>query len=124
MSELKLKMLIFKAREMKEKATVINGDLKKIKEELRTFLIDSGIKKYEGVELRRSFSKFDLELLRLEHSVLFELFCEREKITIPAKITFNNTISKKNLEKLRDKHPELWNDVDYRKEGTARLYGL
>ena len=99
----------------------INKTLKYLKDQLRTFMIDSGIKEYDGVEIRRAFSSFDIELLRLEKSELFERYCTREERKI---ITMENSISKKMLKLLREEHPELWNDSDYRKEGTARLYGL
>ena len=117
MSENELKKLIDEARDIKK----ISTRLAPIKEKIRIFLIDSGIKECEGVEIRRSFSSLDLELLRLEKPELFERYCQREEHTIT---TFNNTITKNNLEKIQEEHPEIWNDTDYRRELTARLYGL
>lgn len=121
MSETELKELISMCRTLKGEVGTKTKNLNNLKSELRTFLIDSGIKKCEGVEIRRSFSSFDIELLRLERFELFERYCTREE---QKTITFKNSISKKMLTLLRDEHPELWNDQDYRKEGTARLYGL
>ena len=120
-TETELKDLINRCRSMKAEVGRQTSILKEMKEELRTFLIDSGVSKYDGVELRRSFSSFDIELLRLEKAELFERYCTREERKI---ITMENSISKKMLKLLREEHPELWNDTDYRKEGTARLYGL
>ena len=119
--EKELKDLIIRCRSMKKEVGRQTSILKEMKEELRTFLIDSGIKKYDGVEIRRSFSSFDIELLRLEKPNLFERYCTREERKI---ITMENLISKKMIKLLKEEHPELWNDTDYRKEGTARLYGL
>lgn len=120
MSE-ELKNLIEKCRVVKEMVNSKNSELKELKEQIRVFMIDSGIDKCEGVEVRRSFSSFDLELLRLENPELFERYATREKQVIT---TFDNKITKEKLKLLQKEHPELWNDPDYRKELTARLYGL
>ena len=116
-----LKDLISECRAAKTEMGEISKTLKYLKNQLRTFMIDSGIKEFDGVEIRRAFSSFDIELLRLEQPKLFERYCTREEKLIT---TINNIISKKNMEKIRVEHPELWNDIDYREEGTARLYGL
>ncbi len=84
-------------------------------------MIDSGLKDAYGVEIVRAFSRLDIELLRLERPELFERYCTRKEIKIT---TFENKISKKNLETFREAYPELYNDPDYRKELTARLKGL
>lgn len=96
--------------------------LKPLKDKVREFMIDEGIPEINTdefqVSIKRAHSSFDLELLRLEKPELFERYCKREEHTI---ITFENKITKANLEKIKEKHPELWNDKDYRKELTPRL---
>lgn len=121
MTENELKTMIKECRDLKAEVGTKNKILKKLKSELRIFMIDSGIKNCDGVEIRRSFSSLDLELLRLEEPDIFGKYCKYEEHTI---ITFDSTITKKNLEKIRLNHPNIWNDPDYRKEMTARLYGL
>lgn len=116
-----LKTMIEECRALKAEVGTKNKTLKKMKEDLRVFMIDSGIKTFAGVEIRRSFSSLDLELLRLEEPDIFGKYCKYEERTI---VTFDSTITKKNLEKIKEKHPTIWNDPDYRKEMTARLYGL
>lgn len=116
-----LDVLIQKCRALKAEVDTKTSTLKNLKEELRTFMIDSGLNEYDGVEIRRSFSAFDLELLRLEKPGLFDRYAGREEHTI---VTFENVITKEKLKLLQKEHPELWNDSDYRKELTARLYGL
>ena len=116
-----LKELIAKCRTLKAEVGIKNSELKRLKEELRVFMIDSGLNKFDGVEIRRSFSTFDLELLRLERADLFERYAKREEHTI---ITFENSITKEKLKLLQKEHPDLWNDPDYRKERTPGLYGL
>jgi hypothetical protein len=122
--ELELKKLITKARTLKSLVSKNTDILKKVKEELRIFMVDSGIKEFDGVVIRRSFSKFDLELLRLENPKVFEKYCIREEHIIPAHTEYENTITKKNLDKLKETYPTIWNDPDYREELTARVYGL
>ncbi len=113
--------LIFIIQTLKDEVGVKSKILNERKIELRIFLIDSAIKEYMGVKISRSFSSLDLELLRLEQPELFERYCKREEHTIT---TFDNTITKDNLKKIQEEHPEIWNDQDYRKELTARLSGL
>ena len=115
-----LKYMIAQCREMKGEAERSNQYLKELKDKLRTFMVDAGVNKYEGVEVRRAFSLFDAELLRIELPEVFERFFERVREEI---ITYRND-PKKEFKKLKELYPDLWNDEDYRKEQTARLYGL
>lgn len=116
-----LKELIDKCRELKQTVGIKSQELSALKDELRVFMMDSGISEYDGVKIKRSFTAFDLELLRLEKPELFERYATREEHTI---VTFENVISKEKLKLLQKEHPELWNDSDYRKERTASVYGL
>lgn len=111
--------LIAEVRARKAVAVKTAGNLKESKEQLRIFMVDSGIKEYDGVEIRRSIS-FDLELLRLEHSDLFEKYCEREEKTV-----FKNSWKNKKMKGLfmRD-NIEISRDPDYRSEKTPAVYGL
>ena len=96
--------LIKQGRNLKEEISEKNSLLKKTKEKIREIMIDSGLKEFEGVQIRRVFSSFDLELLRLEHPKVFERFATREEHTIT---TFENKITKKNLQILQKEYPEL-----------------
>ena len=116
-----LKEMIKQVRQQKAVTDANTEGLKDLKDKLRVFMVDSGIKNYDGLEIRRSFSSFDIELLRLEKPKLFEKYCTREELKI---VTFENSIDKKMLKLLSEEHPELWTDPDYREEKTARLYGL
>ncbi|HEC40836.1 hypothetical protein LCGC14_0938140 [marine sediment metagenome] len=116
-----LKGMIKAVREKKKRAGFVSRQLNNMKEALRVFMIDEGIQEYDGVSIRRNFSSFDLELFRIEHPVEFAKYCKYEEQKV---ITFNSTCSKENLEKIRIKFPNLWNDSNYRKEKTAGLYGL
>lgn len=84
-----------------------------LKEELRTFLIDSGIKEFDGVEIRRAFS-FDAGWFKIKHPGLADKFLKEETI-----ITIRDIVDKKGLKKHA---PEIYQDC--LAEGTARLYGL
>ena len=108
--------LIFIARELKKEVKIKSGALNKIKEELRIFLVDSGIKKYNGVEIRRVIS-FDAELFRLENPKVGEaLYKKTETITVDWKL------SKKNKDIIKTKYPDKYKSC--LEEQTARLYGL
>lgn len=111
--------LIAEVRARKAVSVKTAWNLKESKEQLRIFMVDSGIKEYDGVEIRRSIV-FDLELLRLEHSDLFEKYCEREEKTV-----FKNSWRNKKMKDLfmRD-NPTLSRDADYRSEKTPAVYGL
>lgn len=120
--ELELIKIINSARAHKKSISVETDILKKEKEWIRHFFVDSGItEKIEGVSVVRAFSSLDIELLRLEHPKLFERYCIREEHTIT---TFDNIISKEKLKLIQKEHPEIWKDKDYRKELTPRLKGL
>lgn len=116
-----LTRLIGSAKKLKREIKEENSKLSNLKTQIRDFMIDSGISELEGVKCNRAFSSFDLELLRLEKPKLFERYATREEQVIT---TYENKITKKKLELLQKEHPEFWNDPDYRKELTARLYGL
>jgi len=116
-----IKELIQECRELKKELGIKNKELTRMKNAIRLFMIDSGIPEIDGVKIRRGFSAFDLELLRLEKHDLFERYAIREEHTI---VTFENVITKEKLKLLQKEHPELWNDQDYRKEKTPGLYGL
>lgn len=117
----KIQELIQECRDLKKEVGIKNKELTKLKKTIRIYMIDSGIEEFDGVKIRRGFSAFDLELLRLEKSNLFERYATREEHTI---VTFENKITKEKLKLLQKEHPELWNDPDYRKERTPSLYGL
>jgi len=110
---LELEELIQKCRVLKKEVKVKDTELKKLKEELRTFLIDSGIKEFDGVEIRRSFS-FDAGWFKITYPNLADKFIKEETIT-----TVRDVVDKKGIQK----HcPEEYRDC--LAEGTARLYGL
>ena len=116
MSENELKNLIEMARELKKQVGQKNEELKLIKEELRTFLIDSGIKEYDGVEVRRVIF-FDAELFRLENPEIGDaLYKKTETVTVDWKL------SKKNKEIIKEKYTDKYKSC--LEERTARLYGL
>ena len=111
-----LSVLIQKARMANEKYKLVGKELKAIKEDLRIFMIDSGIKKHAGVEIRRGFS-FDREAMRLEHPKIAEAYFVIEEI-----ITVNHNLTKKNQEKIREQHPDIYRK--YISEKTPAVYGL
>ena len=108
-----LKELINKCRALKVVVGVKSAELKGLKEELRTFMIDSGIKDFDGVELRRAFS-FDHGWFKMEYPELAKKFIRQETVT-----TTRDVVDKKGIEK---NAPEAYRAC--LAEGTARLYGL
>ena len=114
-----LKYMIEECRACKAEAKETNERLKYLKDNLRTFMVDAGVNKYEGVEVRR-VKTFDLELLRIEYPVLYRRYCSRIQ-----KIVFKNEWqSKASKELFQKKNIDIYNDPDYLEEKTARLYGL
>ncbi len=117
--EIELKELIKQIRQQKTIADASDDVLQDLKEKLRVFMIDSGIKEYDGVEIRRAVS-FDLELLRLEHPDLFEKYCTRIE-----RITYKNEWNSVKLKEYFIKtHSEIYRDTDYFHEKKAGVYGL
>jgi len=108
-----LKELISKCRALKAEVGIKNSELKELKEELRVFMIDSGLNKFDGVEIRRAFS-FDNGWLKLKYPDLAVKFIKEETIT-----TIRDVVDKKGLQKHA---PEEYKAC--LAEGTARLYGL
>lgn len=108
-----LKELIEKCRVLKKEVGVKGKELAKLKEDLRTFMIDSGLKEYDGIEIRRSFS-FDIGWLKVTYPKLAQQFVKEESIT-----TIRDVVDKKGLQKHA---PEEYKEC--LAEGTARLYGL
>ena len=111
-----LKVLINRAKLIKKESNSINKELKEIKERVRIFMIDSGIDKYDKVEIRRVFS-FNVEFFRLKEPELFEMYASREEVTY-----FKNTMTKANKDKLKKQRPEIYKE--YIEEKTAQLRGL
>ena len=115
-----LEDLIEKARSLKINADKSNKELKAIKEELRIFMIDSGIKEYQGVEIRRSFS-FDVGALKMDYPKLYSKYVIEEEKTI-TKTTIDIKFPKKNKDKLREEHREAF--IDCNVENTPQVRGL
>lgn len=117
--EKSLKSLIATVRAVKAESNARKEAFEEVKDQLRIFMIDSNIKEYDGVEIRRQLS-FDLELLRIEHLDIFEKYCDQEEKTV-----FKNTWKNKKMKALfmRD-NPDISMDPDYRSEKTAGVYGL
>jgi len=105
--------LIEQCRVLKKEINKKNKKLNTLKEDIREFMIDSGIKEIEGVEIRRSFT-FDQPLFLHEQKEIAADFKTEETIT-----TINIKFDKKGLEKT---HPELYRK--YLIENTPRLYGI
>ena len=87
--------------------------LKEKKDQLRTFMIDSGIMNYGGIEIRRVF-KFDAETLRLEHEEFANYFEVRERI--------DHVLNAKSKKIFMNEHPEIYKK--YVSESTAQIRGL
>ena len=113
-----LSLLIAESRGVKARADANNKELKKLKEKLRVFMIDSGIKKYEGVEIRRTFS-FDVGALRLDYPELAKLYVKEETKTVTS--TYD-VFTKKDKERLREDHPDVYSECNI--ENTAQVRGL
>ncbi len=116
MSENELKVMIDECRRLKVEVGEKSKNLRKLKEELRIFLIDSGLKNYDGVEVRRAFS-WDTELFRIENPKLADIYILREE-----RMVVDNILTSKNKKKIKENHPDIYRQ--YLEEGTARLYGL
>lgn len=108
-----LRELISECRELKKEVAQKSSNLNKLKEKIREFMIDSGVKEIDGVEIRRSFS-FDQGLFKMKYPDLAEKFIREETIT-----SVRDVVDKKGLKKHASE--------EYRScevENTARLYGL
>jgi len=108
-----LKELVSQCRALKVIVEIKNDELKGLKEELRTFMIDSGIKEFDGVEIRRAFS-FDAGWFKITYPNIAEKFIKEETIK-----TVRDVVDKKGIKK---HYPEEYQVC--LAEGTARLYGL
>jgi hypothetical protein len=113
-----LNVLIEKCRNAKKKADKINDEFAVLKEDLRTFMIDSGIKEHAGVQIVRGFS-FDLGLFKMDHPKIYKLFVEEHVETVTKTKT---KFSAKNKEKLRNEHTEIYRDIVV--ENTPQVRGL
>ena len=108
--------LINKCREAKAKANDMNVSFNLLKEKLRVFMIDSGIKNYNGVEIRRNFS-FDIGMFKMYYPKLAEIFVDVEIIT-----KNKNVISKKNKEIIQKEHLSAFRECNV--ENTPQVRGL
>jgi len=118
MSE-EIQKLIDSLRAAKKAKEDVDKSYKKLQDDVRTFLIDSGLKEFDGVEIQRVMS-FDYELLHLEHPDLFERYIDRYE-----KMAYKDSWKSEKLKKeFQEKYPDIWNDKDYRTEKTARLKGV
>lgn len=113
-----LEDLIDRCRDAKAETSAMSKTLKVLKEKLRVFMIDSGIKEYNGVEIRRSFS-FDIGVFKIVYPELSKQYVKEETKTITS--TYD-VFTKKNKEKLREDHPDIYNDCNV--ENTAQVRGL
>ncbi len=113
-----LKYLIAECRSVKAIADTSNKDFRKLKEKLRVFMIDSAIKEYNGVEIRRTFS-FDVGALRLDYPELAKQYVKEETKTVTS--TYD-VFTKKDKARLKEDHPEAYSECNI--EGTAQVRGL
>ena len=113
-----LSLLIAESRGVKARADANNKELKKLKEKLRVFMIDSGIKECDGVKIRRTFS-FDVGALRLDYPELAKLYVKEETKTVTS--TYD-VFDKKDKERLREDHPDVYRECNI--ENTAQVRGL
>ena len=113
MSNEELVDMIKECIELTAEVDVKTALLKEKKDQLRTFMIDSGIMIYGGIEIRRVF-KFQAEECRLEHKELALYWEERKRI--------DHVLTAKSKKILMKEHPVIYKK--YVEEKTAQIRGL
>ena len=111
-----LELLIAKGRGVKTRADASNKELRELKEKIRVFMIDSGIKECDGVEIRRGFS-FDIGMFKLEFPDLAKIYVKEVSTT-----TTKDVLSKKDKNIIKEKHVKAYNECII--ENTPQVRGL
>lgn len=111
-----LEDLIVECRKAKVRADHHNEQLRDLKQKLRVFMIDSGIKECNGVEIRRGFS-FDIGMFKLEFPELAKIYVKEVTTT-----TTKDVLAKKDQVIIKAKHPKAYNECIA--ENTPQVRGL
>jgi len=111
-----LQVLIEKCRLAKRKSDGASENLKILKEDLRIFMIDSGIEKHAGVEIRRTFS-FSIPLLQSKFPDMAKRYVE-----IITTTSTTEKLSAKNKKLIKEEHPEVYREIIA--ENTPQVRGL
>lgn len=115
-----LEDMINMIRELKKTNRLSTLNLKIAKEELRTYMIDSGIKEYDGVEIRRTFS-WDMGIFRKDYPELYKEYVVEEVKTVTQTIT-DVKFPKKMKDKFKEEQTDAYREIIV--ENTAQIRGL